>query len=496
MYTRKLAICTLVLCSAFASVYGQSDNGVNYLDYFAADNSLDNQPLIGTENHLRFFPVFSMKDKIESAQMRVYRNYDPIPYCRDMDRMNDGIYWEGLLPAFRLGQGIHRIEVEIKIALDSSYSERLERLKEEQAAAEKIRDSVKKNISDFLSTAHAGSATLDSALEKLRNNVVEHRKAINENIVNSELERLQRASSSLEAQVQAMDSEFQQLQQSLSDEANAECQILLNEIKKIAEEIRRLQRIETAGIQAFELPLDQTKKFQEEANTLLDRMHAAILSYQEILRSLDPQLLSKADKYTYAVKQIENLKEEIASNIYESIIATLSDRSYSGPGIGKSDIIIDSDFKSARILYRNYNIGMRQNPALDPAEKLGIFRVRYVPFAVIGGELITAVSADNANRKAVFEVGMGFGDVTIASDQLFKPALSSRRLGVVFAISEELFSDNATIRALALTYEFNAYGSISAGANFPIKGKAQSYFSFGINKKAFEALLGQIQKIL
>ena len=319
------------------AAFAQSDGGINYLDYFAADNSMDNQPLIDTENHLRFFPVFSLKDGIYNVQMRVYRNYDPIPFCRDLDRMKEGVYWEGLLPPFRLGQGVHRVEVEVSFNLDLAYQE----------------------LYNSKATNSSTTRTLANAQQAIARKVVED--------------------------------------------------------------------------------------------------------------SLRADLLKSTPTSEY------------------------------GLGVEDWDIIVDANGKTARILYRNYNIGLRQNPALDPAEKLGIFRARYVPFAVIGGNLVAATSTDE-NRRAVFEIGLGFGDVTIASDRLFKPALSARRLGVVFAISEELFSDSATVRALALTYEFNAYGSIAVGANFPVKvsegrSKVESYFSFGVNKKAFEALMTQIQRL-
>ena len=68
-------------------------------------------------------------------------------------------------------------------------------------------------------------------------------------------------------------------------------------------------------------------------------------------------------------------------------------------------------------------------------------------------------------------------------------AFSFRRLGVVFAITEKMFNKDAQIIGLALTYDFNSYGSIGVGGNFA-QSEANPYFSLGINKKAFEAVLG------
>lgn len=102
------------------------------------------------------------------------------------------------------------------------------------------------------------------------------------------------------------------------------------------------------------------------------------------------------------------------------------------------------------------------------------------------------------NSIAVFEIGIGFGDVAVTGDDFVKPTLSFDRLGVAFAISNQLFDSAAQVVALALTYDFNVYGSIGAGVNFSDpegNQKLKTYFSFGINKKAFEFLIASISKI-
>lgn len=62
------------------------------------------------------------------------------------------------------------------------------------------------------------------------------------------------------------------------------------------------------------------------------------------------------------------------------------------------------------------------------------------------------------NSLTVFEIGLGFGNVTVPGDEFVKPTLSFDRLGVAVAITEKLFSNDAEILALALTYDFNVYG--------------------------------------
>jgi hypothetical protein len=189
---------------------------------------------------------------------------------------------------------------------------------------------------------------------------------------------------------------------------------------------------------------------------------------------------------------IKLLKKEIIKQMKSDFVKN----DIAGPDITESDIIFDEKLTSVRILYRNYKKTLRQLPALDPAESMGIFRVRYIPFPITGKKMWRPLQQ---NSIAVFEFGIGFGDVRLSGDDFVKPTLSFDRLGVAFAISNELFSDSARIVALALTYDFNAYGSIGVGANFRDpegESDVQPYFSFGINKKAFEFLVGQLAGLL
>lgn len=469
----------------------QSDDGINYLDYFASDNSLDNQPLIGTENHLRFFPVFALKDSTYSVQMRIYRNHDPVPYCRNMDRMKDGIYWEALLPSFRLGQGIHRIEVEVQMSLDSDLHERYVSLENLRKIAEHLRkqsDSVliaqtqvARNGKDQLSVMVQRMQRLDKLgdLDTLTRTALSNASDLIKVIAS--LEKLMNENSTLvtnDTTVALLPRLEGQVQHAI---------LLSQTLQNDFDNLRTVSQGTSDGIENIHVVVDEIAKQFNQINTLLSAINDSTLKLNEDLRSREVAT--------------EKIKRETEEQLYESVFSQIGSHEYSGPGVKKFDVVVDDSLKNAKILYRNYNLGMRRNPALDPAEQLGIFRARYVPFAVIGGEMVSPTST-GANRMAVFEVGLGFGNLTIASDQLWKPALSPDRLGVIFAISQDLLSDSSTIRALALTYEFNAYGSISVGANFPInkegpaRKEVESYFSFGINKKAFEALMELIQNVV
>ncbi len=196
--------------------------------------------------------------------------------------------------------------------------------------------------------------------------------------------------------------------------------------------------------------------------------------------------------------EMELSVDSVKRNLAADLEVGLTDTSYIGPSVTSSDLVIGDDLKSARILYRNYKGSLRRMPALDPAERMGIFRIRYVPFPIVGSDTNPRMNLKRpfaAGSPAVFEVGLAFGDALVPGDDFVVPAFSWQRLGVAFAITQQLFSDSAQVLALAVTYDFNSYGSIGVGANFAGKA-AHGYLSFGINKQAFDALMKGIAGVL
>lgn len=201
--------------------------------------------------------------------------------------------------------------------------------------------------------------------------------------------------------------------------------------------------------------------------------------------------------YSPALKQIDSLRTDFELRLYTDLSRSLSDTLYAGPGVRPSDLVVNYEDGSARILYRNYKTALRQMPALDPAERRGIFRVRYVPFPIAGRKSranLALVNPFDPSSPAVFEVGLAFGNQIVPGDDFVLPGFSFRRFGVAIGITEKLFASDAEIIALALTYDFNSYGSIGAGANFA-QDEVHGYGSLGVNKKAFEALLSGLVSI-
>ena len=191
------------------------------------------------------------------------------------------------------------------------------------------------------------------------------------------------------------------------------------------------------------------------------------------------------------------VRDSIGSLIAEQVEKGLVDTLLSGPSVRKSDIVVDEDLSGASILYRNYKTSLRFMPALDPAERMGIFRARYVPFPIVGtydSPRMNLKKPLSTSSPTVFEIGLAFGDAIVPGDDFVMPEFSWRRLGVAFAVTERLFNDDAEIIGVVMTYDFNSYGSIGLGGNFAYN-QTHGYTSLGINKKAFEAVLGGLAKL-
>jgi hypothetical protein len=367
------------------------DEAVNVMNYYAVGNTLDGQPMIGMVNLLRFYPVFAMRQGTEAVVVTIY--YGSKIFTRAAEKMDDGKYWQALLPRFRLGEAIQRIEVEARLDLEAL------------------------------------------------------------NLIDEELR------------------------------------------KKMDELTTQIDNLEKEGFKKEEVnPLAQSYVYnREQYNTKRDSRLASRGSSAEKSKRLDDLVGS----YTTSLTQLQKLFLSVKDSLFELIHDSLADTSFSGPSVRRSDIVIDYDVHSvevkpkARILYRNDKRSLRRLFASDPAERLGIFRIRYVPFPVVGTKerpRMHLVPPLGENSAAVFEVGLAFGDVIVPGDEFVMPEFSWRRLGVAFAITENLFSQEAEIIGLLATYDFNSYGSIGLGGNFA-GDEVHGYASFGINKKAFDAVL-------
>lgn len=172
-----------------------------------------------------------------------------------------------------------------------------------------------------------------------------------------------------------------------------------------------------------------------------------------------------------------------------------------GPSVEPADVHVSPDFKRVNILYRNYNDGLRRLPALDPSERVGIFRLRYIPVAVTqfgkmddSGRVVEDDESELATLlpssavAPVFELGFAFGETYAASDQEIISELSVKRLGVALALTSKLFNKDAQLIGAAITYDLNSFVSLGAGVNLA-HSDYPPYYSLGVNKRLFERAL-------
>ncbi len=414
---KKTFIFLLSVICCFGVLNAQDD--INVLRYYAVDNSLDGQPAVDLVNILRFYPVFAMQDGIKTVQVTIY--YGANRFCRKAEKMKEGKYWQVLLPKFRLGEAIQRLEVEVRFEFKKTNVERFH-------------------------------------------------------------------SSRLVAEQKFVDNKFKTRK------------------KQFALDIDKSDTVYARIVGKEDTSKDYFKAFKKSFKTYISLRDSGLSTLQK-RNQLDNWMIERLqlrDEYLndFHAKEerIGLIKKKLVTEVLNEIEAGLIDTSYAGPSVKKSDFVLVEDKEgrpiAAKILYRNYKQSLRRLQTFDPVEKMGIFRVRYVPFPIVGSEAdskVKLLAPLQETSPTVFEVGLSFGETIVRGDEFVLPSFSIDRLGVAFAITEKMFDDDAEVRALALTYDFNSYGSLGVGANFH-GDKTRWYFSFGINKRAFEnAIAGLTQ---
>jgi hypothetical protein len=447
---------SFILLSLFVvSTCLSQDDNTAVLSYYAVGNSLDGQPMVDMMNVLRFYPVFAMRDSVDAVNVTIY--YGGNIYSREASHSQDRKYWEVLLPTFKLGEAIQRIEVEQSMKLDTKYSRRAQ-----------ILDSLLRNSEDY--TKQQSELLTKDWIQKTEN----FRSAFND----------------LNRRTQAL---------GIRPGDRAELSKVLQDSGRLAFDARVQSMLQARNILRAFGPKGK-KRISEKVDSIRQvvQEHTELYQWAESAHGQYSASLFEAKKKASDERfRISLLRDSLISDLAKEIEIGLTDTLLTGPSIRKSDIYVDSTFHRARVLYRNYKTSLRRMPALDPAERMGIFRIRYVPFPIVGTEESPRMSLKKplmSGSPTVFEVGLAFGDAIVPGDEFVVPEFSWRRLGVAFAITEQLFSDRAEIIALALTYDFNSYGSIGLGGNFAKKA-VHGYASLGINKKAFEGLLSKIASI-
>jgi hypothetical protein len=480
-------IYTIFLFCMFYPLIGIAQNEQpNVMSYYAVGNSLDGQLMSDMQNILRFFPVYAMQKKIDSVRVTVY--YGGKIFSRFADHASNGDYWEVLLPQFKLGESIQRMEVETFFRLPDSYRFRLAaydtmqlfRIMKINLIAERLE--IKNNQQLYYSKRLVDSIQV---MKSSRDKIIKFSAMID-------------SSNKRFKEYNINDNEADGLRIQLSDNnydnyIKARNKLLTQKSILSSDTLRLIDGLvqeRVVLVQSYQLEFFTKSQIAKTLQKQVEFLQNQALQDQETLDSL------RQEEFTGRVKRIVFL-DSLKRMLDREIEIDLTDTMYVGPSIRKSDVVIDSFFVHGRLLYRNYKPSLRYMPALDPGERMGIFRVRYVPFPIVGtaeNSQPTLLKPMSPSSPTVFEIGLAFGNAIVPGDDFVPAEFSWKRLGVAFAITERLFSDSAQVIGLALTYDFNSYGSIGIGGNFA-QNTCHWYFSLGINKKAFEAVVTQLAKL-
>ncbi|MFN8365795.1 MAG: hypothetical protein U0Y96_00975 [Candidatus Kapaibacterium sp.] len=446
----------------FTIVVRANDESINVLSYYAVTNSLDGQPVVDKINVLRFYPVYALRDSVKSVKITVY--YGGSVNTRAAQKLDYGRYWEIHLPKFQLGEAIQRIDVETdqRIPNNKLIDTYLE-----------IRNNVS-SVGNILKMFE----NIKNLKDEVNIKYNDHKKVVESFDRNNE-ERIKKLDSVCKY-LSTLESKLSKAIDSCSK---------VSEPSTISDNTKQLKDILTKDLTV------NLENYNKEINSLDEKIKPNKGTLHEISFNLFNGSVFLGNIDTNNISNIVERVKDLQGKLYQLVYDNLTDTNYAGLGVKKSDIIVDSNFTHAKILYRNYKVGLRQLPALDPSERLSVFKTRYIPFAVVGNKGLRKSTDGAANT--IFEIGLSFGDQIVSGDEFVLEPFAARRLGVAFAVTPELFGKEAEVTALVLTYDFNSFGSIGIGANFPPSkpGVTEGYFSFGINRRAFEKLMGEIQKI-
>lgn len=482
---KKIFLCLFIIVS-YSNAQPIEEN---YVNYYAVDNSLDGQIMIEKMNLLRFFPVYAIHDDITNVEVTIY--YGNKIYTRKAEKRGEGKYWQCLLPEFELGDAIQRMEVEVKFDLPSKHYAKFRN--EAQAIKDSLLNKDTKKIESIQNELLSNKNIIIEQSSKLSQRLISFQNSINElnkndlTNISDEILKLNKMLMPVEQNLIFVTALFSIQGLNQGDSVYKALKMPFDELNNF------LDRVKSKNVDPLlKSIIDASENYKKYFPELKEIANSLFATLKLISENVD-NIKSYIQKFDELVILEVKAKEELRKSILKELNLDLADSMYSGQSVRRSDVIIEPDFRFAKILYRNYNSALRKMPALDPAEKMGIFRVRYVPFPVTSTTInkrgnLYLVPFTGEGAITVFEIGLSFGDAIVPGDQFVFPEFSFKRLGVALALSQKLFAHDAEIKAIALTYDFNSYGSIGLGANLA-RELIRPYFSFGINKKAFEALL-------
>ncbi|MBI2419761.1 MAG: hypothetical protein HYV28_18005 [Ignavibacteriales bacterium] len=479
---RKLIFLILLTHALLA----QSEQS-NILTYYAVDNSIDGQIMIEKINYLRFVPVFAIREKVQKVTVSIYSG--SLYYTREALPSTDSTYWQSILPQFSLGDVIQRVEVEVKFALDDNsiflkekLHQAIEDSKEELNTKSAEYNSKLEDISKTLSKSKSQADALSRTLcNQSRDITLLTNPDLGKNIQQG-FEDLQETHAKLKKYIDNRRSDSTYY---LTDLYCPGFPSLIEKIETLNAKVESIKPIYNAFNATYTKVNETVLKYINDLDIITKSNDALVTICREKISGLKTFTKNFID--SVIVKSIF-IRDSIQSNVYSKIAGNLVDKDLTGQSVQKSDVVVDLTANTARILYRNYKSANRKMPAIDPKEKFGIFRGRFIPLPVTCTDGKGKMQLLDNKKHLVFEFGVAFGDMTVPGDEFVPAEFSINRFSMVLGLTEMLFDENAPVIAAALSYDVNSYVSVGGGVNLARK-TGKPYLSMGINKRAFEALM-------
>lgn len=475
--------CGLLLATV---AHAQGDE-VNVLNYYAVGNTLDGQPMVEMMNELRFYPVYAMREYIDTVNIQI--TVGSHEYPRPMRRHGIGEYWQCTLPPFKLGDAIQRIEVEIRSRFDKQTADINNRIKEEMVLRE---DGKRLQLNSGGNTAR--NTNINNWLSQLT--ILKHDSARiqNENILACSTYLEQENNAAVFMHEQGV------------NEQHIRALVVASRYGRVSADyldpiVYTRSPIAQSVLDCVNILHGRYEQWRERYENNTRALNRIVADMKDVATIVSEHEMKGNETQIEVLLSLKKYRDSTRQDLMRQMQSMLTDPAYSGPSVQKSDIVIYDDLSRFRILYRNNKSALRYMPALDPVERMGIFRARYVPFPIYGKpgsgtckDLRLALRGPSSDNPTVFEFGLTFGETIVPGDDFVMPEFSLRRFGVAIALTQQVFSSKADLIGLALTYDVNTYCSLGVGGNFA-KGEVHPYASIGINKRAFENLLGELSSV-
>ncbi len=521
--------------SLFLSSIVIAQKETNIINYFASNNQVIGVPVIKEENIFRFYPDLSFQEAIINARVLYYVTNDV--YENYLIQREQGRFWECNLRDFELGESIQRVEVIVEC--DKGKLNKILNLYNINTS--------KDNFNNYLLLRRGDDRALlaksimqerKRIFNEYKNIIIKENKALKEMTktsidslkanINKKLDTVQSTFDSINGSISSSKDSIATLvkQIRIIKKLDKRKNLFTNfqdnfifrikdsiDLKTVLKDSADITRFEESDSTQFAIfNINNLKEFEDVINTSIYIPDSTWSSVQAKLKKISKSLSADSTALANIVHSLkfygydDSKVKIIPDNVFDFSfveksreIASLPVYEPTDPQIAglynayvenRNSSLLDIRYKKnnkniIEFAYRNDKRSLQYLQASDPVEKLGIFRVRLVPFAIYGKDKDDNVKWQNTS--IIYEIALNFGSGVIKDDN-FRPVLFDiNRLGIGIGISANTFGSGSDFLSISLSYDINTYSTISFGAN--VKETPGFYMGVGINSRAFKDLV-------